>query len=264
MSAQMTSYDTMAVEVSHVTKTFPVPRTWTEKLLRRPELALTAVNDVSFSIAPGETFSLVGESGCGKSTLARMVSGIYRPTAGSIRLFGIDTATAHAEAAADVRRRINMIFQDPYASLNPRMRIYDAVAEPLRVQHPDMSEDEVKDRVMTAVKLVRLPQEALTRFPHQFSGGQRQRVLIARALIGQKHLLILDEPSTGLDAAAAKDVYGLLGHLNREHGVTILSVEHNLTAVRRWATKTVVFSGGTAQEMTPVAGVTALLEGGVL
>ena len=168
MSAQMTSYDTKAVEVSHVTKTFPVPRTWTEKLLRRPELALTAVNDVSFSIAPGETFSLVGESGCGKSTLARMVSGIYRPTAGSIRLFGIDTATAHAEAAADVRRRINMIFQDPYASLNPRMRIYDAVAEPLRVQHPDMSEDEVKDRVMTAVKLVRLPQEALTRFPHQF------------------------------------------------------------------------------------------------
>ena len=93
MSAQMTSYDTMAVEVSHVTKTFPVPRTWTEKLLRRSELALTAVNDVSFSIAPGETFSLVGESGCGKSTLAMMVSGIYRPTAGSIRLFGIDTAT---------------------------------------------------------------------------------------------------------------------------------------------------------------------------
>ena len=231
MSAQMTSYDTMAVEVSHVTKTFPVPRTWTEKLLRRSELALTAVNDVSFSIAPGETFSLVGESGCGKSTLARMVSGIYRPTAGSIRLFGIDTATAHAEVAADVRRRINMIFQDPYASLNPRMRIYDAVAEPLRVQHPDMSEDEVKDRVMTAVKLVRLPEEALTRFPHQFSGGQRQRICIARALTGRPEFLICDEPTSALDVSVQAQVLNLMRELQQEIGITYLFISHNLAVV---------------------------------
>ena len=130
-----------------------------------------------------------------------------------------------------MRRRINMIFQDPYASLNPRMRIYDAVAEPLRVQHPDMSEDEVKDRVMTAVKLVRLPEEALTRFPHQFSGGQRQRICIARALTGRPEFLICDEPTSALDVSVQAQVLNLMRELQQEIGITYLFISHNLAVV---------------------------------
>ncbi len=237
MSAQMTSYDKMAVELEHVSKAFPVPRTWMDKLLQRPQEELKAVNDVSFSIAPGETFSLVGESGCGKSTLARMVAGIYRPTSGAVRLFGVDAATAAPEAVSDVRRRINMIFQDPYASLNPRLRIFDAVAEPLRVQHPEMTEEEVRDRVMTAVKLVRLPEEALARYPHQFSGGQRQRICIARALTGRPEFLICDEPTSALDVSVQAQVLNLMRELQQEIGITYLFISHNLAVVHHMSSR---------------------------
>ncbi len=237
MSAQMTSYDKMAVELDHVSKVFPVPRTWMDKLLRRPEEKLCAVNDVSFSIAPGETFSLVGESGCGKSTLARMVAGIYRPTSGAVRLFGVDEATAGLEAVRDVRRRINMIFQDPYASLNPRLRIFDAVAEPLRVQQPEMPEEEVRERVMTAVKLVRLPEEALSRYPHQFSGGQRQRICIARALTGRPEFLICDEPTSALDVSVQAQVLNLMRELQQEIGITYLFISHNLAVVHHMSSR---------------------------
>lgn len=237
MSAQMTSYDTLAVKLDGVTKDFPVPRTWMDKMLRRPVRVLRAVNDVSFSIAPGETFSLVGESGCGKSTLARMVAGIYEPSAGNIELFGVDTGTADKAAVSDVRRRINMIFQDPYASLNPRMRIYDAVAEPLKVQHPGMTEDEIRERVMTAVNLVRLPQEALARYPHQFSGGQRQRICIARALTGRPEFLICDEPTSALDVSVQAQVLNLMRELQQEIGITYLFISHNLAVVHHMSTR---------------------------
>ena len=233
MSAQMTSYDTKAVEVSHVTKTFPVPRTWTEKLLRRPELALTAVNDVSFSIAPGETFSLVGESGCGKSTLARMVSGIYRPTAGSIRLFGIDTATAHAEAAADVRRRINMIFQDPYASLNPRMTVGEIIREPMVIHHIYQTRKEQDDRVAELLKIVGLKPDHVRRYPHEFSGGQRQRISIARTLALNPEFIVCDEPISALDVSIQAQVVNLLKRLQQQMGLSYLFITHDLSMVRQ-------------------------------
>lgn len=201
------------------------------------------LENLSFAVNDGDYVSLLGENGCGKSTTLKMILGFLKPTAGRITVASpVSGYVPQADAAAMSAFPIT-----PLEILRNYAKVCGA------------DKDEA-EKMLAAVNLT----PYADRLIGTLSGGQRQRVLIARALIGQKHLLILDEPSTGLDAAAAKDVYGLLGHLNREHGVTILSVEHNLTAVRRWATKTVVFSGGTAREMTPVAGVTALLEGGVL
>lgn len=201
------------------------------------------LENLSFTVNDGDYVSLLGENGCGKSTSLKMILGFLKPTAGRITVASpVSGYVPQADAAA--------MSAFPITPLEI-LRNYAKVC--------GVDKDEA-EKMLAAVNLT----PYADRLIGTLSGGQRQRVLIARALIGQKHLLILDEPSTGLDAAAAKDVYGLLGHLNQEHGVTILSVEHNLTAVRRWATKTVVFSGGTAREMTPEAGVTALLEGGVL
>lgn len=238
MNAQISSCRAdNAVEVTNVTKTFDVPQTWLERLAGKPKKVLRAVSDVTFSIAPGETFSLVGESGCGKSTLARVVAGLYTPNAGSVTLFGVDSQTEDDAARADVRRRVNMIFQDPYASLNPRWKIADAVAEPLRVQHPELSDEEVRERVMTALKLVRLPAEALHKYPHQFSGGQRQRICIARALTGRPEFLICDEPTSALDVSVQAQVLNLMRELQQEIGITYLFISHNLAVVHHMSDK---------------------------
>lgn len=201
------------------------------------------LENLSFTVNDGEWVSLLGENGCGKSTTLKMILGFLKPAAGHLTVASpVSGYVPQADAAA--------MSAFPITPLEI-LRNYAKVC--------GVDKDEA-EQMLAAVNLT----ACAHRLIGTLSGGQRQRVLIARALIGQKHLLILDEPSTGLDAAAAKDVYDLLGHLNREHGVTILSVEHNLAAVKRWATKTVVFAGGTAQAMTPEAGVNALLEGGVL
>lgn len=222
---------TGTVALSHVSMHFPVAQSWSEKLLRKPKKILCAVQDVSFSIARGETFSLVGESGCGKSTLARVVCGLYRPSAGRITLFGEDFLTSPAAVRARIRDRINMIFQDPYASLNPRMRIMDAVAEPLRVQHPELGEEKIRQRVTEAMDLVRLPKEALERYPHQFSGGQRQRICIARALTARPEFLVCDEPTSALDVSVQAQVLNLMRELQQDIGITYLFISHNLAVV---------------------------------
>lgn len=219
------------LEVRHLTKTFQMPSSFFERLLGHPRRVLTAVSDVSFTIDPGQTFSLVGESGCGKSTLARTVAGLYRPDRGSIRLFGIDTQTDDKAEKARLRRRVNMIFQDPYASLNPRRSIFDAVSEPLRVQHPQMTEKEIRERVIKAVELVRLTSDVLEKFPHQFSGGQRQRICIARALTGQPDFLICDEPTSALDVSVQAQVLNLMRELQEQTGMTYLLISHNLAVV---------------------------------
>ena len=219
---------TPVAELRDVSKDFPMPRTLLDKALKRPERVVKAVSDVTFSIAPSETFSLVGESGCGKSTLARLVAGIYKPTRGEVLLFGENASEARRP---DIRRRINMIFQDPYASLNPRMKIFDAIAEPLRVQHPEISDEEVKAKVLTAIQLVRLSEESLTRYPHQFSGGQRQRICIARALTGKPDFLICDEPTSALDVSVQAQVLNLMRELQQEIGIAYLFISHNLAVV---------------------------------
>lgn len=219
------------LDVTHVTKTFEMPQSLLERLAGHPKRMLTAVNDVSFTIASGKTFSLVGESGCGKSTLARTVAGLYRPDKGTIRVFGIDSQTADKAQKAILRRRMNMIFQDPYASLNPRRTIFDAVSEPLRVQHPQMSEKDIRERVIKAVELVRLTRDVLEKYPHQFSGGQRQRICIARALTGQPDFLICDEPTSALDVSVQAQVLNLMRELQEQIGITYLLISHNLAVV---------------------------------
>ena len=227
MSEKATNLTPVA-ELKGVSKDFPMPRTLLDKALKRPERIVKAVNDVTFSIAASETFSLVGESGCGKSTVARLVAGIYKPTQGEVLLFG---ENASKTRNPEIRRRINMIFQDPYASLNPRMKIFDAIAEPLRVQHPEISSEEVKDKVLRAINLVRLSEESLTRFPHQFSGGQRQRICIARALTGKPDFLICDEPTSALDVSVQAQVLNLMRELQEEIGIAYLFISHNLAVV---------------------------------
>ncbi len=215
-------------ELKGVSKVFPMPRTLLDKVLRRPEQVIRAVSDVSFSISPSETFSLVGESGCGKSTLARLVAGIYKPSQGEVLLFG---KIASQLRNPELRRRINMIFQDPYASLNPRMKIFDAIAEPLRVQHPEIDSEEIRERVLMAIHLVRLSEESLLRYPHQFSGGQRQRICIARALTGRPDFLICDEPTSALDVSVQAQVLNLMRELQEEIGIAYLFISHNLAVV---------------------------------
>lgn len=221
------------LEVRNLTKTFQMPSPFFERLLGHPRRVLTAVSDVSFTIDPGQTFSLVGESGCGKSTLARTVAGLYRPDKGSVRLFGIDSRTKDKVEQATLRRRVNMIFQDPYASLNPRRSIYDAVSEPLRVQHPEMTEKDVRERVVKTVELVRLSRDVLDKYPHQFSGGQRQRICIARALTGRPVFLICDEPTSALDVSVQAQVLNLMRELQEQIGITYLLISHNLAVVHR-------------------------------
>lgn len=219
------------LDVRNLTKTFPMPRSFFERLLVHPTRVLTAVEDVTFTIAPGQTFSLVGESGCGKSTLARTVAGLYRPDRGLIRLFGIDSQTEDKAQKDVLRRRVNMIFQDPYSSLNPRRSIYDAVSEPLRVQHPELTEKDIRERVINAVELVRLTRDVLEKYPHQFSGGQRQRICIARAITGRPDFLICDEPTSALDVSVQAQVLNLMRELQEQIGITYLLISHNLAVV---------------------------------
>ena len=217
--------ETPLLEIRDVKKYFPV------KKVHGKEITVKAVDSINLKINQGEIVGLVGESGCGKSTLGKSILKLHEITGGQILFHGEDITNYNERQMRPLREKIQIIFQDPYASLNPRMRIYDAVAEPLRVQHPDMSEDEVKDRVMTAVKLVRLPQEALTRFPHQFSGGQRQRICIARALTGRPEFLICDEPTSALDVSVQAQVLNLMRELQQEIGITYLFISHNLAVV---------------------------------
>lgn len=211
---------------------------------------LKAVDGVSFGIAPGETLSLVGESGCGKSTLARLIAGLYEPTAGSIRLFGEDTEDLTRSELARLRRRINMIFQDPYASLNPRWKVFDLVAEPIRVQQPDIEDEELEKRVLEALELVRLPANAAQKFAHQFSGGQRQRICIARALTGRPEFLICDEPTSALDVSVQAQVLNLMKELQQQNRMAYLFISHNLAVVHHMSDRVGVMYLGRLVELT--------------
>ena len=182
------------VELTNVAKYFDVSAPWLNRVLeRQPRLLLRAVDGVSFNVMPGETLALVGESGCGKSTIARMIVGLIAPTRGAIRFDGQDTSMLHRASGRDLRRRLQMIFQDPYASLNPRWTVGDIVAEPLRAHALATTRDAVVTRVSELLTQVGLSAADHEKYPHQFSGGQRQRISIARALasnpeIGRAHV----------------------------------------------------------------------------
>ncbi len=208
----------------------------------------TVVDRVSFSIAPGETLGLVGESGSGKTTLARMILGLVAPTSGSIRVHGVDLARAtHAEMRA-LRRQMQPVFQDPYAALNPRMKILDILTEPFAIHGEaagvDRSRAARRARAIELLAEVGLDESALSRYPHQFSGGQRQRINIARALALRPSLLILDEPVSALDVSVGAQIVNLLRALQRDHGLTYLFISHSMPLVRYLATRIAVLRQG--------------------
>ena len=200
-------------------------------LERRPRQHLRAVDGVDLDIARGTTFSLVGESGCGKSTIARLVVGLYRPTAGTIRFEGTDLTSRPAGDPPAIRRRMQMIFQDPYASLNPRWRVRDIIAEPLKSfgMLPDRVAEE--HEVGHLLEMVGLDAKDGEKYPHEFSGGQRQRVSIARAISSKPDFLVCDEPTSALDVSVQAQILNLMKDLQRELGLTYLFISHDLAVV---------------------------------
>jgi oligopeptide transport system ATP-binding protein len=192
---------------------------------------LKAVDDVSFRIFQGETFGLVGESGCGKTTIGRTIARLYRPTDGQILIHNIDIAHLNQKQLRPFRRKMQVIFQDPYASLNPRMTVGDIVGEPLDI-HRIASGAERQKRIYDLLESVGLSREHANRFPHEFSGGQRQRIGIARALALEPELIICDEPISALDVSIQAQVINLLEDLQRHKGLTYLFIAHDLSMVQ--------------------------------
>ncbi|HEY0821866.1 MAG TPA: oligopeptide/dipeptide ABC transporter ATP-binding protein [Rhizobacter sp.] len=222
------------VEARHLSKRFDVSAPWLNRVVeRRPRQWVHAVDDLSFSIARGRTLALVGESGCGKSTVARLLVGLHRPSGGAVLFDGHDIApTLAGRQALALRRRMQMIFQDPYASLNPRWKVRDIVAEALTEHRLVASTAELDDRVGQLLGSVGLVAADMRKYPHQFSGGQRQRVSIARALATQPEFLVCDEPTSALDVSVQAQVLNLMKDLQQRHGLTYLFISHNLAVVR--------------------------------
>jgi len=204
----------------------------------------TAVDGVSFSVAPGETFAIVGESGCGKTTLARMLLRLIEPDSGEIAFDGQDLLRLSGESLRVKRRQMQMIFQDPFASLNPRMRVGAIVAEPLAIHEPGLSGAERRDHAIAMLLRVGLTEDAMKRYPHEFSGGQRQRIGIARALILRPKLVVADEPVSALDVSVGAQVLLLLQELQREFGLTYIFISHSLPVVAQVATRVAVMRAG--------------------
>ncbi|MGA2652032.1 MAG: ATP-binding cassette domain-containing protein [Terracidiphilus sp.] len=234
------------VEVDAVWKSYP------RRAGLRTELK-HVVEDVSVAIEAGETLGLVGESGSGKTTVARMILGLVVPSRGSVRVEGTDVARASASQMRRLRRQMQPVFQDPYAALNPRMKVLDIVTEPL-VIHGDEAgirtdRASLRAKAIELLKEVGLDESALGRHPHEFSGGQRQRINIARALALRPRLLILDEPVSALDVSVGAQIVNLLRRLQRDYGLTYLFISHSMPLVRYLSTRIAVMQQGRLVEM---------------
>jgi len=237
------------LEVQGLAKAFDYSKPLLNRLFsREPRLFLHAVDDVSFQIRPGETLALVGESGCGKSTVAKLVVGLLRPDKGVVRLAGEDIAHA---ANDSFRRRLQMIFQDPYASLNPRWRVGDVIAEPIRAFGLASSSRDRIERIARALTQVGLNPADARKYPHEFSGGQRQRISIARALAGEPEFLVCDEPTSALDVSVQAQILNLMNDLQRRLGLTYLFISHNLAVVEHMADHVGVMYLGRLAEIAP-------------
>ena len=209
---------------------------------------LQAVNNVSFNLSPGETLGIVGESGCGKSTLARAIVKMVPTDSGKVLWLGNDLLSLNKSEMRKHRKQIQMIFQDPLASLNPRMNIGEIIAEPLRTHYPKTPEVDVQERVSDVMKKVGLLGNLVNRFPHEFSGGQCQRIGIARALILKPKLIICDEPVSALDVSIQAQVVNLLMNLQEEMGLTLIFIAHDLSIVKHISTKIMVLYLGNMVE----------------
>ena len=214
------------LSLKNVSKTFPVGKS----LLGRPTKFVHAVNDVSFDVYEGETFSIVGESGCGKSTTGRLINHLLIPDSGEIWFQGKEISHISQDEMRPIRKDMQMIFQDPAGSLNPRMRISELIEEPLLI-HTDMSAEERAKIVNNLLKIVGLSDKHASRYPHEFSGGQKQRIGIARALTVNPHLVIADEPISALDVSIQAQVLNLLHKLQEEYKLTYVFISHDLSVV---------------------------------
>ena len=241
------------VRIEGLTRYFDVSAPWLVRQIEgRPRQVVQAVDGIDIEIAKGETFSLVGESGCGKSTVARLVVGLYPPTAGSIEFDGNDMAGRRSRAdMAALRRRMQMIVQDPYASLNPRWRVFDIVAEPIRAFGLAKGRADLETRVGDLLKQVRLTPADGRKFPHEFSGGQRQRISIARALASEPEFLVCDEPTSALDVSVQAQILNLMVDLQRRLQLTYLFISHNLAVVYHISTRVGVMYLGRLVEVAP-------------
>ena len=242
--------DTPMLELRDAARYFDVSRPWLQRVIAgEGKRLLRAVDGLNLSVPKGTTLSLVGESGCGKSTVARLAVGLYRPSAGQVVFDGRDLA--EARAASDQRRRMQMIFQDPYASLNPRWRVRDIVAEPIRAFGllPNRAAEEARvAELLTQVGLSPLDGH---KFPHEFSGGQRQRISIARALSSNPEFLVCDEPTSALDVSGQAQILNLMKELQSRMGLTYLFISHNLAVVRQVSDRIGVMYLGRIAELAP-------------
>ncbi len=239
------------LELRDVKTHFPVESGF---LLRKQTGTVKAVDGVSLSLARGEVVGLVGESGCGKSTLARTIMRLVPTTGGSVLLAGKNLTTASAAEVATARRDMQMVFQDPFASLNPRMTVFDTLAEPLRV-HGVCPEAEVPARVARLMELVGLAARFSRKYPHEFSGGQRQRIAIARALALEPQLIIADEPVSALDVSIQAQILNLLATLVRQMNLSLLFIAHDLSVVKHISDRVAVMYLGKIVELGPAAEV---------
>jgi oligopeptide transport system ATP-binding protein len=235
------------LRVEHVRKYFPIRK---GILLQREVARVHAVDDVSFELRAGETLGLVGESGCGKSTLARCIARLYDLTSGSVIFEGRDISKLSRRALRPIRGGLQMVFQDPYASLNPRKRVGTIISDPLRI-HKQGNRSEIKRQVRRLLEVVGLSPEHVNRYPHEFSGGQRQRIGVARALALNPKLIIADEPVSALDVSIRAQVINLLDDLQDELGLTYIFIAHDLGVVRHVSDRIAVMYLGKIVEVSP-------------
>ena len=264
IAPQATPASDALLELKDVARYFDVSPPWLDRVIeRKPRVLLRAVDGVDLTLRRGETLGLVGESGCGKSTVARLIVGLYAPTRGTVRYDGVVLAgegeqLVDASARRRARRSMQMIFQDPYASLNPRWRVTDIVAEPLRVQDPSISSRDVDSRAGALLTQVGLSPIDGRKYPHQFSGGQRQRISIARALATNPAFLVCDEPTSALDVSVQAQVLNLMRDLQRTLSLTYLFISHNLAVVRHIADRVGVMYLGRIVELAATRRLFAL------
>lgn len=229
------------LEACDLTKQFPLDR----------KRCVHAVGGISLTVNAGETLAIVGESGCGKSTLGRMLIGALPPTSGEVRFRGHTITGLREKDFSAYRRQLQLIFQDPYASLDPRMKVRDLIAEPLVTHKVCTTKDEVTQRVLGLMKAVGIPADYLNRYPHQFSGGQRQRIGIARAIALDPALIVCDEPVSALDVSVQNQILNLLHELQEERGLTYVFISHDLSVVRHISDRICVMFLGKVMEMGP-------------
>ena len=234
------------LKVRNLKKYFPVT---SGIIFQRETGSVKAVDDISFDIFKGETLGLVGESGCGKSTVGRTVLQLYRPTAGQVQFDNINLVKQKGTGLRNIRRRLQMIFQDPYSSLNPRMTVGEIIAEPLKV-HGIAKGSESLEKVRELLDMVGLNPDFVTRYPHEFSGGQRQRIAIARALAVNPEFIICDEPISALDVSIQAQIVNLLEELQSRLGLTYLFIAHDLSMVRHISHRVAVMYLGKMVELT--------------